>query len=151
MGDLKAVLSALQGAKGPDRELDCCIYAAVHATTGNPGRWSEVGPPTYAERRFFWCPDPEMDWLGYDLLYVSPNYTASVDTCLALVAEKLPGWDWSAGVITHPTDAETKIFAARLYQLQSAEPVKANNPHSLPLAILTALFSALSAQSEDPQ
>lgn len=44
-----------------------------------------VGPPTYDSNRYFCNPNPEISWIGYDLLNVAPRYTASIDAALELV------------------------------------------------------------------
>lgn len=81
---MKDLIERLEKATGPDRELDCYIWAVVNGK-GEPV--SSVGPPTYEQRRFFCNPNPEIDWIGYDLLNVAEHYTSSLDAALTLVPE----------------------------------------------------------------
>lgn len=77
------LISRLEEAEVGSRELDCLIEAWRMALTDDV-EFRVVGPPTYDQERFF-CGPKSMDWIGYDLLNVSPAYTTSLDAALALV------------------------------------------------------------------
>ena len=145
MGDLKAVLSALQGAKGGDKAVDRLIAREVG--------WHRVEPRHTSGKHGGWiAPD---DWIGahsdgspiLDGLHGTTiwrevtAYTASVDEALALVAEKLPGWE-----ITIVTGMDGN--AVQLFSPGRAPTVTVPHAASVAIGLLTALFSALSAQSE---
>lgn len=75
------LIAKLNAATAGSRELNCAVWVAVNGK-GQPMR--EIGPPTYAGPRWFCNPNPEIEWIGYDLLYVSPRYTFSLDDALSL-------------------------------------------------------------------
>ena len=127
MGDLKAVLSALKGAKGRDWEIDVAIYRALGCTV------SRRGSSPFSH----WIMTPP----GRHDVQVMPRVTTSVDACLALVAEKLPGWE-----ITIVTGMDGN--AVQLFSPGRAPTVTVPHAASVAIGLLTALFSALSAQSE---
>lgn len=82
---MKELIERLEKATGPDRTLDCRIHAAHIG-----GEFVVVGRPTYIPERYFANPNPEINWIGYDLLNVSPAYTSSIDAALTLVPNDLP-------------------------------------------------------------
>ena len=92
---LASLIARLEKATGANRELDCRIHALVLDTHPGGGRYCVVGQPTYYdEPRHFFSPDPEMDWIGYDLLNVSPHYTSSIDAAMTLVPGGFAIRDW---------------------------------------------------------
>ncbi len=150
MGDLKAVLSALQGAKGGDREVDALIVAALgRMTVKRYPPSDDFGPH---DRWQFWSRDGE-HFLGSEGRFPVPAYTASVDTALALVAEKLPGHTYLIGRgKTRPEEPLHGVFFSPDGSMKAGPegsdwPVEVEH-ESLPICILTALFSALSALNE---
>lgn len=80
---LKSLERRLVEAKGPDREIDCLVWAAVNGC-GQPV--ITVGPPTYSPPRYFCNPNPETHWIGYDLLNVAPHHV--VRALIAQAEEK---------------------------------------------------------------
>lgn len=140
---LPDLLARLEAAEGADRELDCYVEAFVSRFTSD-GQFHIVGPPTYDPQRFFYNPLPSVEWIGYDLLDISPMYTASLDTSLALVERVLPEWlkgvqEWSF--------ADRRPWVATLTDPQcSIQPlrVEAKTPA---LALLCALVKALIAEA----
>jgi hypothetical protein len=142
MGDYTSIIEALEGAKEGSRELDARVYALVKAYPGEPGRWTEVGPPTFKVIRYFWCPDPKMAWLGYDLLNIAPAWTTSLDAALALVREKLPGAN-TMGHESNPKGAEA--YVSRNY-VGEGHWLFEGNASTAPIALLIALFTALQAK-----
>lgn len=89
MADLGALIARLEQATGPSREIDCYIYAETLRKAGDDRQVTVIPPPTWNETRYFFNPNPEIRWLGYDLLNNSPKYTSSLDSALTLVPE---GW-----------------------------------------------------------
>lgn len=67
----------------------------------------------------------------------APDYTASVDRCVDLVHQALPGWSWHVG-----WDASGVLPYATLHQ--GEQRVEARAP-TVPLAILRALLRARAA------
>lgn len=86
------LIARLEKADGPDRELDCEIWVALH---GNDQPMKVVGEPVFKDNRYFCNPNPDIDWFGYDLLNIVEPYTASLDA-------KLPGDDEAHWVIDGP-------------------------------------------------
>jgi hypothetical protein len=85
MTDLTALISALERATGPDRELDLEIGLAF-------GGWSYVDMPPHGKMIF--VPDEKSYYIDHPgSLY--PSYTETVDAALAFMLAQLPGWDWS--------------------------------------------------------
>jgi hypothetical protein len=121
MTDLQSLLSRVEGANGPDRELDCLIAAATDYRNRFTGE-------LLAE----WLEDPArraeaMQWEGV------PYVTSSLDAALALCERVLPGEAW--GLL------QDALFDNR---------VKCSDvSRELPLALLTALLRTLIAQEED--
>lgn len=138
MGDLKAVLSALQGAKGGSREIDAEVARALGGTA-----WI-AAPGTREMFGFDWC----VRWPGEPPMLQLPTYTASVDAALALVAEKLPGHTYLIGRgKTRPEEPLHGVFFSPDGSMKAGPegsdwPVEVEH-ESLPICILIALFSAL--------
>jgi hypothetical protein len=78
------LIARLEAAREGSRELDAMIWTAVNGK-GQPMR--RVGPPTYNPERLFCNPDPDMNWIGYDLLNIAPHYTTWLDAALTLRPE----------------------------------------------------------------
>jgi len=77
-------------------------------------------------------------------------YTSSVDSALALVERKLPGWAWYveriAGIDTRPHICEADLWLPA--QLGRGGRFRAGAP-TAPLAILLALLKALNSDSSN--
>ena len=130
------LIEQLEAATEGSRELDACVWVAVNGK-GQPMK--KVGPPSYKEPRFFCNPDPGIDWIGYDLLRIAPNYTTSLDAALTLVPEgmkwcisdlgQIGAEDWAfAGVYGSPmvgsecdTNARTPALALCIAALKARQ------------------------------
>lgn len=135
------LLSRVEAASGPDRELDCYLEAFVSRHTAD-GQFHIVEPPTYDQRRFFYNPLPSVDWIGYDLLNISPKYTESLDAALALAGRALPeanciGFDKTPGEIDAYVSRNC-VDAGHWYY--------GGNGDTPALAVLAALLRAVQAQ-----
>lgn len=98
-------------------------------------------------------PRPEWDWENNCPVGCVPAYTASLDSALALVEEKLPGWTWEVGI--SPACAhlgEANRFVAHLRtprgELIGGAHGFMESGISAPLAVLAALLRALISQKE---
>jgi len=95
---LGEILKRVEAATGPSREIDCYLEAFV-ARFEPEGRFVTVGPPGYDPPRLFYNPMPAVDWIGYDLLIISPAYTTSIDAAVALIERvvggRQPGWTYN--------------------------------------------------------
>jgi len=122
------IIKRLKEATGPDRELDCDIAISLD----------------FIATREYW---------SYDYAQTVAHYTASIDAALALVERMLPGWYYT--ITSHNTSMGNKpwcdlatheyihgdVLVEGVY-FESAGP-------TIPLAILTALFTALEAKAHD--
>ncbi len=75
MNNLADLISRLEKAKGPDRDLD----GEIHVACGLAGDGAHTWGP-YLRRKM-----------------ARPDYTASIDAALYLKDEVLPGWYWRVG------------------------------------------------------
>jgi hypothetical protein len=125
--EIEGLLSRLEAATGPDRELDHRLQGIL-VNDGNFGHYAGLEEWVTAGMEFGWN---------------TPAYTASIDAALALVERLLPGWrrrleephgdgGWRASLIW--PDQEDVVRA------------KVAEAPTAPLAILLALFRALSAR-----
>ena len=141
------ILARLRAAAGPDRGLDGRIaYSLGWRFNGllrgieDPkfDKWEGFGGHWHQPGGAFCRVDQSFDG---DLWPEPPEWTASIDAALALVAEKLPGW--------RPQFRRdpSRWFAA----ICKPGPVRAGCvvrgfAQTAPLAILIALFEALKAE-----
>lgn len=147
---LEALRDRVREATGPSRELDCLIHVVAmrhQYRCGDKGNFNIVDPPFYAERRFFFNPVPEVEWIGYDLLNISPRYTSSLDACAALQAEVLPGalmgfWNMEDG-------PGARIIPSISGHDYVNAPDIAETAATMPLAWLSAILSALIAMHRE--
>lgn len=167
--DLEALLARVEAAKGPDRELDVRIVAALLAT---PSAHVEQSPIN--DR---WCIYDGVDSRGHKLLWeCGPKHrrlgwcgrweiTASLDACKALQEQVLPGWAWRVGTCSVSDDAWTvpdfncpKHGARLLEQFGPVEngsiwddgiDIDSRPSGNVPLAWLAAILTALIAQSKE--
>lgn len=115
------ILKKLETAKCPDRKLD----AAIEEIAG--------------------------DWYYPDGVTKTANrYTASIDAALALVAKKLPGWKLTMDDIRpdEGTATDTYLLGPNYNDMTSADSSKPVGTRPICLAILEALFTALTAKEE---
>lgn len=89
------LITRLEAATGPDREIDLDIAVGLKIAPGGEkwerrnGRYDQGGSPHLRENR---APDP-----GPWPTFSAQPYTASVDAALALLERVLPGW---AGMVS---------------------------------------------------
>ncbi len=146
-GKLTELLGRVEAATGPDRELDAAIASMIRYHPYGPFHWLDKSPeavyaPTHA------------GWMGFTLpgedgprdAWASPEYTASVDAAIALVERVLPGQHLTMGQNVH----HHYWLCTFNYLNDDGEPASnAQGMHksSLPLAILSALLSALTTEA----
>ncbi len=75
------LIERLKAATAVSRELDARIWVVINGK-GQPMK--EVGRPSYKVPRFFCNPNPDIDWIGYDLLEIAPKYATSLDDALTV-------------------------------------------------------------------
>lgn len=126
MSEREELLTRVQKATGPDREIDGDIAEMFDAAPSHLPRVTGVG------RSWLWAEFVEPDsWETWG----APEYTASIDAALALVERVLPGWKWQinkgegCGLILPGSTITTRVHWGK----------GANTP----LAILAALLTAL--------
>lgn len=82
MTDLAALLARVEGASGPDREIDGDIATAFN--------WRPQAQARQRGEGWYWfAPDGSFQAL--------PAYTASLDAVVALAEQVLRGWWWGIG------------------------------------------------------
>lgn len=138
--DLTHLLSRVEGARGPDRELDALICAALRDIAGPADceyvrAWS--GP---------WVAQAGLVILQEDSGHNGPNfrpekYTASLDAALALVERVLPGWTMACDATAPELGIDWELFEPGP---DGSRIVGTHEKH--PLALLAALLKALIAQ-----
>lgn len=154
MSDLSALISRVEKATGPDRELDCLLdclrygreFIEWTADTGIVGYRYKSGA------------------IGWDLGCWRIGYTSSLDAAKALVEELLPGWWWKVGTCSVSDDAcvcpdfndpvHGERLRANYFPIEHGGPydggfdVDRRPPGNLPLALIEALLTALIADEE---
>lgn len=96
-------------------------------------------------------PDAHLEWMEsigeFPKIVKVPAYTASTDAAIALVDRVLPGvwWVFAKGKMT----ADEPLYAAQLL-FGEDEEIGIGEGHTLPLAILAALLTALRAAEKQP-
>ncbi|PZU22454.1 MAG: hypothetical protein DI589_11200 [Shinella sp.] len=90
MTDLTTLIAKLEAATGPDRELDVAISCAIDGRVLEK-RGNDRKEWLYLPGTNNWRQDP-----GSYGQFLSPRFTASIDTAVALAERVLPGWDWGA-------------------------------------------------------
>lgn len=134
MSELTELLARIEAATGPDREIDLDL-ALIHK------------PHLPRE---YWL-DDELERLEFGS---HRRYTNSVDACIALIAEALPGWSWQIRVCTSG-DGEVRYTNARVWSHfnprdDESPTYWANASDETPvLALLAAILKALIAQETD--
>lgn len=152
MTPLSALLIQIEGATGPDRELDCLIWAEMN---GRDVRWdgkmalARSRRPPHDECRLGTI-DPGRVQRNFSEAWHKPPispYTGSTDAAIALVEQRLPNSDWDLDRTIMEDGAPQfgcRIFVAGKLGNHAGEAVTA------PLAILSALLRTLIAQEETP-
>jgi hypothetical protein len=90
MTDLLTLSRRVSEADGPSRELDLQVSAALFWKPG----WIDSVRTAMAPAGTVWFTAGNCD----QAMALHCDWTASLDAVAALIAEKLPGWAWSAGV-----------------------------------------------------
>lgn len=143
--DLTSLRKRVEAATGADRELDARILATLLAkepiviVEQSPlnGTWCAYSLNHAGARRLWETPSPFRQL---------PGVTASLDAALALVERVLPGWSWSVRRSGFGNPAGAELWDPR------RSPGGGNSHHGVnelgaaPIAILSALLAALSAQ-----
>lgn len=129
MTNLTTLRDRIAEAKGPDRELDGAItrhFKLTRQTDFNTGLliWN-IGKAKY----------PSLD-------DEHPDFTASVDACLALIEKVLPGRQVNLHI--YSDTMAVAYFGAREEYRHSDDILQ-----PAPLALLLALFNALEAKNVD--
>lgn len=130
------LLERLEGATGPDRELDFALGKTLDHVPAN-AEWQ--GPEDGS--LLLWPGTQEYPGVG-----TLPSYTASIDAALALVERVLPGW--------RPSMQQSRAGQFDCYLHSKDETGWLRQSHgeawTLPLAILIATLKAL-AKSQPSQ
>lgn len=126
MTDLLSLISRLEAASGPDRDLDLDLWRAFTDTHGVPSdvAWRLAG---------------------------EPRLTASLDAITALIERALPGWGWHTGC----DNPERYKPEASLYEYSSDSTRALHSSHAkaptASLALCLALVRAKAAQMEQSE
>lgn len=124
MPDYSELLSRIEQASGPDRELD--FWISIRFPIDEPTRHSDDELQA------------DIDLVGIEGMVIDAPYTASLDATVALVERMLPGAVWSAGKgWDGPWSCIDTSGTMCNHEGRAATTV---------LALLTALFRALSAR-----
>ena len=139
MTDLTALLTRVDAATGPDRQIDCLLDCL---RTGREFiEWTaDTGIVGY---RF------KHHTLGWELGCWRVGYTASLDAALALVTKMLPGWRWSIGTIQSNGGDYAQLAEPVMTEFGPGIGIRAQQHAATPpLAVLSALLRALIAKQE---
>lgn len=159
MTSLEELKERVEKASGADREID--VHLWLHFG------WSQIARPGYNDPRDIHGPDDLVnmrtmaealryapnDIAGIARAWNVPRLTASLDAALALVEAKLPGW--RGGAMTWDWNSEEPHAVCELLppwpegQYEPPEHAIAK-AKTLPLALLSALLSALDRESVNP-
>lgn len=96
MTDLPELLSRVEAATGPDRELDATIHVALCQPVCRPDDCNRYRLPHISMDEMDMCA-PGTYWLverSGRSLHTSPTYTASLDAAVALCERVLPECEW---------------------------------------------------------
>ena len=114
MTDLASLLTRVEGAKGPDRELDAAILCAcgILQATGQAASGTRI----YTRPHSTMQPDEHGnrvvrlmdDWRWPSTVFEVEPVTASIDAAVALIEKA--GWSWHIGS-QQSGDADASIFA----------------------------------------
>ena len=148
LAELRSLLSRVEAATEPDRQLDACIEVTLDirpdwalgnsrklVVTPGFGGWSgSLGHVSLGKHGPGWGSAP---------------YTASIDAAAALVGRVLPGWDW----VLERDGAKMGdvVYFASVHEVRPdfLARVRMETHDSAPLALCAALLRALIAR-EDP-
>lgn len=104
MTNLLPLITRLEAASGPDRELD----AEIAFATRHPVNPAYVREYAISGAKM----NPTLSPIQNYLLENSPHYTSSLDAAIALAERVLPGWHWSVydtdGTIANNASAQVE-------------------------------------------
>lgn len=153
MNDIDEMVVRVGKAHCADRAIDL----ALHALFERPGWTIEKIEYGLMGDRITWGPVTDStagDW-PHEYCGDWPRYTASIDAALALVEKVLPGW----GLNIFLCEAEAKQLRPAIVSMfkkgagqhhASPEFEFEASGATIPLAILSALLSALRAKRQEP-
>ena len=141
MTDLHSLLTRVEAATGPDRELDADIDVAMF---GGETVWLTAN---YTMEQYPASRRPNSAFVGGIANEHVPLVTASLDAALALVGEMLPGSEFEMGS-TSPPEGEGQFWAVVWARQKSKRISQIATANTLPLAVLSALLRALIAKQE---
>lgn len=129
------LVDRLRAATGPDRELDAEIAKALE---GVEIQWRQANytMDLHPVQRY-----PSTNHIGGYGIGPVPYYTASVDAALSLVERCLPGQQWML-------DKQPENFECVLWDGVTMKAKANEAAPTLPLAILTALLTAMQAERD---
>jgi hypothetical protein len=140
---LNDLLERVKRASASDRCLDRDIYWSLERQRAERSFWNAAitGPK----------PLPDVPWhelpAGLGRLAIqtdAPKYTWSIDAALALVERKLPGWFFGCQRNKTRPDPPDRAWSAWVSSGTTKYDEVEALGHTLPLAILAALLTALS-------
>jgi len=128
------ILNRLRSAESGSRELDAMIAVSLQIMPNNAFQpCASLDAGTFGT--------------GAHTFWRAPEYTTSIDAALALVERMLPGGLWRvekiSGVLADQMNAPYWATAGKAGEQEAAYGKTA------PIAILTALFTALEAKAHD--
>jgi hypothetical protein len=159
---IEELISALEKADGPSRELDAEIDAALRIGSDTLPAWAWKNFANWRAKHKGTCEVMHDNGQG-GLWWDSQPFTSSIDVALGLLARVLPGWHWYAG--SCPPDFRTnkdKPFSAELigpvtYAVVDRdvgeEPIYDTSnamASSSPIALVLAIITALKAKQVQP-
>lgn len=126
--DIPTLIEKLKSGSGPDRGLDALIMVATVDSS------CDAEMPAHEQEAPSHCYllDQGLGWV----VRTAPELTASVDACLALLAEVLPGSDWN------------KAFTGDITVCAPGHKLLESQHDDLPYAFLIAILTAVDAQNE---
>lgn len=128
MTDLAALLARVEGASGPDREIDAEVCLAFGAAVEEPqrNRFGEIIVPAWwtmpGASRAIW-PHRTTPWF----------VTASIDVTVRLAEKVLPGWAWSVG---------NRTVGGQAYVMKRGEGLIEGKAPTPALALVAAIIRA---------
>lgn len=147
---LKEILERVRKAEGPDRDLDWRMFSNVANAYMRGHHWRDslfvdLDGKSAGPNAIDWSKDGLRWYQDVDM----PRYSESLDACLALMAEVLPGWRWYMAM-GRSRPGEPLYGASLLSPGRSAdeEPDVIAEHEVGPLALLDCILSALLSQDQ---
>lgn len=145
---LVGLLERVEGSTGPDREIDCHVWAH---DLGLSLEWQGTSLVAGVEGVIGWIDPGEHSRNFYTNRSERgpgsiPAYTASLDAALALVGRVLPGWRWMVRRV-YPEDSGP-LYAAYVMPADDRAIGDVPSAPTPALALIKALLRALLADAE---